>query len=46
MLALRAIGHVVVELEITVELGLDMDGSQGELVDRRPAAERGRVLLV
>ena len=46
MLALRAIGHVVVELEITVELGLDMDGSQGELVDRSPAAERGRVLLV
>jgi hypothetical protein len=35
-----------VEFEIAVELGLDVDGSQGELVDRSAAAEGRRLLLV
>jgi hypothetical protein len=46
VLAGRAIGHVVVELKIAVELGLDVDGSQGELVDRGPAAEGWGLLLL
>jgi hypothetical protein len=35
-----------VELEIAVELGLDVDGSQRELVDVGSAAERRGLLLV
>ena len=46
MLAGRAVGHVVVELEIAVELGLHVDGAERELVDGRAAAERGRLALL
>lgn len=46
MLAGGAVGHVVVELEIAVELGLDVDRPEGELVDRPADAERGRLPLV
>ncbi len=46
MLARRAVGHVVVELEIAVELGLHVDGAERELVDGRTAAKRRRLALV
>lgn len=45
VLAGRAIRHVVVELEIAVELGLDMDRTKGEVGNLGPASERGRRLL-
>jgi hypothetical protein len=35
-----------VELEIAVELGLDVDGAQGELVNGGTAAERRRLFLI
>lgn len=46
MLALLAIGHVVVELEIAVELRLDVDGAEGELVNLGTTAERRGLILV
>lgn len=45
MLAGRAIRHVVVELEIAVELGLDSDRAKGEIGNLGPASEGGRRLL-
>lgn len=45
-LADRAVGHVIVELEIAVELGLDNNGAEGELVDNGTAAERWRLVLL
>jgi hypothetical protein len=46
LLAGRAVRHVIVELEIAVELGNHVDGAQSELVDGRAAAERRRAALV
>jgi hypothetical protein len=46
VLAGRSIGHVVVELEVAVELGLDVDGTQREPIDRGATAEGRRLLLV
>jgi len=46
VLANLTIGHIVVELEIAVKLGLHVDGAEGELVDSRSASERRGSLLV
>lgn len=45
VLAGRTIGHVVVELQVAVELGLDTNGAQRELVNVGSAAEGRRLLL-
>lgn len=45
VLAGRAIRHVVVKLEVAVELGLDPDRAKGEVGNLGPASERGRRLL-
>jgi len=46
VLAGLSIGHVVVKLEVAVELRLHVDGAERELVDLGSAAERWRALLV
>jgi len=46
VLALGTIGHVVVELEVAVELGLDDDVVQRELINLGSAAKRGSLVLV
>jgi hypothetical protein len=42
VLAGRAVGHVIVELEVAVELGLQGDGAQRELVGTSRSAAKGR----
>ena len=46
LLADRAIRHVVVELEVDIELGLHDDVAQRKLVNVGTAAKGGRVLLI
>lgn len=46
VLARLAIGHVVVELKIAVELGLHKDGAERELVNLGTAGEGRRRVLV
>lgn len=42
MLAGRAVGHVIVELEVAVELGPHGDGAQRKLVGTAGSAAKGR----
>lgn len=46
VLASGTVGHVVVELQVAVKLGLEGDGSERELVNVGTATERRRSLLL